>query len=189
MPVFAFDGLIPVVDPSAFIHPSAVLIGDVYIGGNCYIGPLTSLRGDLGTVEIRSGSHVQDNCVLHSTAGRRTLVEEDTHIAAGATLCNCQVGRRAFVGMGAVVLDGAVIAEQSMVSPGSVVEANFSGQPNQLLAGHPAIPCGRVSLATLELQQRADQDYRQLVQRARHTMQEVEPLPMATLRPVRVRNS
>ena len=62
MPSYSIDGVIPVVDPSAYVHPTAVLIGDVIVGPNCYVGPCASLRGDFGRIVLEEGSNVQDHC-------------------------------------------------------------------------------------------------------------------------------
>lgn len=65
MSYYAFEGLIPVVHPDAFVHPSAVLIGDVIVGAGVYIGPLASLRGDYGRLILEAGSNLQDGCIMH----------------------------------------------------------------------------------------------------------------------------
>src|SRR3954462_1097767 len=102
--VYAINGVTPVVDPTAFVHPSAVLIGDVIVGAGCYVGPHASLRGDFGRVEMRAGSNIQDSCVMHSFPGQDAIVEEDGHIGHGAILHGCTIGRNAMVGMNAVVM-------------------------------------------------------------------------------------
>ena len=84
--VFAVNGVTPVVDPSAFVHPSAVLIGDVIVGARCYVGPAASLRGDFGRIEMRADANIQDGCVLHGFAGTDTVVEGEGHIGHGPTL-------------------------------------------------------------------------------------------------------
>ena len=82
--VYAIDGVTPVVDPTAFVHPTAVLIGDVIVGAGCYVGPAACLRGDFGRLEVRAGANIQDTCVLHGFPGVGTIVEEDGHIGHGA---------------------------------------------------------------------------------------------------------
>ena len=67
--VYSIDGATPVVDPTAYVHPSAVLIGDVIVGPGCYVGPTACLRGDFGRLEMRAGSNVQDGCILHAYPG------------------------------------------------------------------------------------------------------------------------
>ena len=69
MPAYAIDGVVPVVDPTAFVHETAVLIGDVIIGAGCYIGPHASLRGDIGRIIVGEGSNVQDSAVIHAFPG------------------------------------------------------------------------------------------------------------------------
>ena len=84
--VYAIDGVTPVVHPTAYVHPSAVLIGDVVVGPRCYIGPLASLRGDFGRILIGEGANVQDTCVMHAFPGMDAVIEEDGHIGHGAVI-------------------------------------------------------------------------------------------------------
>ena len=114
--VYAIDGIVPVVDPSAFIHPSAVLIGDVIIGPHCYVGPLASLRGDFGRLILSGGANVQDTCVMHGFPQTDTVIEENGHIGHGAVLHGCRIGRNALIGMNAVVMDGAEVGADSIVA-------------------------------------------------------------------------
>ena len=102
MPSYNIEDLIPVVDPTAFVHPTAVLIGDVIIGAHCYVGPNAVLRGDFGRIIMHEGSNVQDTCVLHSFPGQDCIVEQDGHVGHGAVLHGCTVGRNALIGMNAV---------------------------------------------------------------------------------------
>jgi phenylacetic acid degradation protein len=71
--VYAIDGIVPVVDPSAFVHPSAVLIGDVIVAAHAYIGPCASLRGDFGRIVVEEGANIQDSCMLHGFPGKDTV--------------------------------------------------------------------------------------------------------------------
>ena len=82
--VYAVDGLRPVVDPSAFVHPTAVLIGDVIVGPGCYVGPGASLRGDFGRLVLEAGANLQDNCVMHGFPSRDCVVEVNGHVGHGA---------------------------------------------------------------------------------------------------------
>ena len=113
--VYSIDGVTPVVHPTAFVHPTAVLIGDVIVGPRCYIGPLASLRGDFGRILINEGANIQDSCVLHGFAESDTVVDVDGHIGHGAVLHGCKIGRNALVGMNAIVMDDAIIGESSIV--------------------------------------------------------------------------
>src|SRR5271170_4879443 len=80
MPIYAIDGVIPVVDPTSFVHPTATLIGDVIIGPGCYIGPGASLRGDFGRIVMKGGGNFQDGCVAHSFPGMDAVMEENAHV-------------------------------------------------------------------------------------------------------------
>ena len=95
MTCYAFAGLRPVVSPDAFVHPDAVLIGDVIVGAGCYVAPLACLRGDFGRIVLAPGSNVQDTCVMHGFPGSDTVVEEDGHVGHGAVLHGCRIGRNA----------------------------------------------------------------------------------------------
>ena len=82
--VYKLDGVTPVVDPTAYVHPTAVLTGDVVIGADCYVGPGASLRGDFGRVVMKRGGSFQDNCIGHTFAGRELVIGVDCNIGHGA---------------------------------------------------------------------------------------------------------
>src|SRR5499427_370036 len=136
--VYSINGVTPVVDPTAFVHPSAVLIGDVIVGAGCYVGPSACLRGDFGRLEMRAGANVQDSCILHAYPGVGTIVEENGHVGHGAILHGCIVKRNALVGMSAVVNDNAVIGESAIVAAMAFVKAGMIVPPRMLAAGVPA---------------------------------------------------
>ena len=138
MPCYSIEGVIPVVDPSAYVHPTAVLIGDVHVGPNCYVGPLASLRGDFGRIVLLAGANVQDNCVMHGFPQQDTVVEENGHIGHGAVLHSCIVRRDALVGMNAVVMDEAEVGEQAVVAACAFVPAGMRVADQTLVAGVPA---------------------------------------------------
>ena len=123
--------MIPVVDPTAFVHPAAILIGDVIVGPRCYVGPAASLRGDFGRLELRAGANLQDTCVMHGFPNTDTVVEEDGHIGHGAVLHGCRIGRNALVGMNAVIMDGAEIGAECIVAAMTFVRANMKVPPPQ----------------------------------------------------------
>ena len=136
--VYAIDGIVPVVDPTAYVHPSAVLIGDIVVGPGAYIGPCASLRGDFGRLHIGAGANVQDCCVMHGFPGSDTIVEEHGHIGHGAILHGCIVRRNGMVGMNAVVMDNAVVGESAIVAAQSFVRAGMEIPPRMLAGGVPA---------------------------------------------------
>lgn len=176
MPCYSYNGLVPVVDPTAFVHPTAVLIGDVIIGAGCYIGPGAALRGDLGRLIVEQGANVQDNCVMHSFPGQECVVEADGHIGHGAVLHGCRVGRNALVGMNAVVMDNAVVGEEALVAAMSFVKAGMQIPPRMLVAGTPARVVRELSEKEIEWKSQGTAEYREIARRCLATLAEVTPL-------------
>ncbi|UTW44344.1 phenylacetic acid degradation protein PaaY [bacterium SCSIO 12696] len=176
MPCYAIDGLTPVVHPTAYVHPSAELIGDVIIGPDCYIGPCACLRGDFGRIVVEQGANVQDTCVMHSFPGKDAVVEQNGHIGHGAVLHGCRIGRNALVGMNAVVMDGAVIGEESIVAAGAFVKAAFQCEPRSMVVGSPAKVIKPVSDEQIQWKTQGTAEYQQLAVRCHQTLRRVEPL-------------
>jgi len=174
--VYSIDGVTPVVDPAAFVHPSAVLIGDVIVGAGCYIGPAACLRGDFGHIEIRAGANIQDTCVLHGFPGVGTIVEEDGHIGHGVVLHGCTIRRNALVGMNAVINDSAEIGESAIVAAMAFVKAKMVVPPRTLAAGIPARIVRELTAAELAWKIEGTDSYKALALRSARTMQAVAPL-------------
>ena len=174
--VYAIDGIVPVVDPTAYVHPSAVLIGDVIVGPDCYVGPCASLRGDFGRLILERGSNLQDTCVMHGFPGTDTVVEEDGHIGHGAVLHGCRVGRNALVGMNAVIMDNAVIGESSIVAASAFIKAGVEIPPRMLVAGMPAKAIRPLSDEEIRWKSSGTATYQDLTRRSLATMEETAPL-------------
>ncbi len=138
--IVPFGGHTPRIHPSAFIAPTAVLIGDVEIGAHASIWFGAVLRGDHPDYGIRIGARtsIQDNCVLHVSARGATVVGDEVTVGHGAVFESCEVRRSALVGMNAVLLHGAVIGEEALVAAGSVVPEGMVVPPHSLVAGAPA---------------------------------------------------
>jgi phenylacetic acid degradation protein len=176
MPCYQIDGLVPVVDPSAYVHPSAVLIGDVWVGPGCYVGPCASLRGDFGRILLQQGVNVQDTCVLHGFPGADTLVEVDGHIGHGSVLHGCVVRRGALVGMNAVVMDEAEVGEQAIVAACAFVRAGLKIPPRVLVAGVPGKVVRELSEQEIAWKHEGTLAYQALARRCHASMAEVVPL-------------
>jgi len=183
--VYAIDGIVPVVDPTAYVHPSAVLIGDVIVGPGCYVGPCASLRGDFGRLILEKGANLQDTCVMHGFPGTDTVVEEDGHIGHGAVLHGCRVGRNALVGMNAVIMDNAVIGEASIVAASAFVKAGMEIPPGMLVAGMPAKVVRPLSDEEIRWKGEGTATYQDLTRRCLATM--VETTPLTEIEPDRPR--
>jgi len=165
-----------VVDPTAFVHPSADLIGDVIVGPGCYIGPGASLRGDFGRLILEAGVNVQDTCVMHGFPGTDTLIEKDGHIGHGAVLHGCRVGPNALVGMNAVVMDGASIGAAAIVAAMSFVKADFEVPARSLAAGIPAKILRELSDQEIAWKESGTRDYQRLATRCFESLQETTAL-------------
>ena len=174
--VYAIDGIIPVVDPSAFIHPTAVLIGDVVVGPECYVGPGASLRGDLGQIVLETGVSFQDGCIAHGFVGNQTIVREHAGVGHGAVLHGCTLERRSLVGMNAVVMDGAVIGEESIVAALAFVRAEFQVPPRSLAAGIPAKILRELTQEEIDWKWTGVEEYLRIVRRSHASLEKVEAL-------------
>lgn len=175
--VFAIDGVTPVVAPSSFVHPTAVLIGDVIIGENCYVGPTACLRGDFGRIILEDGANIQDSCIMHGFPGTDTVVEQDGHIGHGAVLHGCRVRKGALVGMNSVINDNAEVGEKAIVAAMSFVKAGMVIPPKMLAAGLPARIIRELSELEMEWKHEGTKSYQDLTRRSIATMHETDALP------------
>ena len=176
MATYEIDGVVPVIDPAAFVHPQASLIGDVIVEEGCYIGPFASLRGDFGRITIGAGSNVQDGCVLHSFPGADCTLEPDSHVGHGAILHGCTVESLAMIGMNSVLMDGVVVGEHALVAANSFVPAEFVVPPRSLAAGNPAKVIRELDETTLAWKARGVRVYQELARRSLASLKPCEPL-------------
>ncbi|WP_293996833.1 phenylacetic acid degradation protein PaaY [Sphaerotilus sp.] len=176
MPCYSLEGVTPVVHPSAYVHPTAVLIGDVIVGPDCYIGPCASLRGDFGRIVLHRGVNVQDTCVIHGFPNQDTLVEENGHIGHGAVLHSCTVRRDALVGMNAVVMDEAEVGEAAIVAACAFVPAGKKVAPRTLVVGSPARKLRDLTDEEVAWKLEGTRTYQELARRCMASMVEVAPL-------------
>jgi len=174
--VYSIDGIVPVIDATAFVHPTAVLIGDVIVGPRCYVGPVASLRGDFGRLILGEGANLQDTCVMHGFPNTDTVVEEDGHIGHGAVLHGCRVGRNVLIGMNAVVMDGAEVGAESIVAAMAFIKAATKVPPRSLVAGVPARVIRAVTDDEIAWKSQGTATYQELAVRSLKTLRPVEPL-------------
>lgn len=187
MPSYSFDGVVPVVDPTAFVHETASLIGDVIIGPGCYIGPFASLRGDFGRIVVGEGSNVQDSCVIHAFPGADTVLEPNSHVGHAAVLHGCRIGSFALIGIGATVLDGAQIGANSLVGAGAVVTAGMNVPPESKVLGAPAKVVAPLDDQAMAWKSNGVRVYQELARRSREGLHPAEPL--TTVEPDRRRTA
>jgi phenylacetic acid degradation protein len=173
---FAIEDLIPVVDPTAYVHPTAVLIGDVIVGPRCYVGPAASLRGDFGRITLREGANVQDTCVLHGFPNTDTIIEIDGHIGHGAVIHGAHIGQNALVGMNSVVMDRSEIGESAIVAAMSFVREGTVIPPRSLVVGIPAQVIRQLTDQEIAWKRTGTRGYQDLTVRSLASQRPVEPL-------------
>ncbi len=174
--IYSYDGVVPVIDPRAFVHPAAVVIGDVIVGPGCYVGPGAVLRGDFGRIVMERGANLQETCVVHSFPNLEVVIEEDGHVGHGAVLHGCRIGRNAMVGMNAVVMDEAVIGENTIIAALAFVKAGAEIPANSLAVGSPARVVRELSQDEIEWKRQGTGVYQRLAAEARDKLRAAEPL-------------
>ncbi|GGH77714.1 phenylacetic acid degradation protein/carnitine operon protein CaiE [Filimonas zeae] len=160
--IYSFKGFIPVIDKTAFIHPQAVVTGNVTIGKHVYIGPGAALRGDWGAVVIEDGCNVQENCTLHMFPGATVLLREAAHIGHGAVIHGAEIGKNCLVGMNSVVMDEVVLEEECIVGALSFIKAGEHHTRRSLIAGNPAKKIKEVSDEMIAWKTRGTELYQML---------------------------
>ncbi len=138
MPVYALGDLTPRIHPDAYVHPDAVVIGDVGIGAGSTVWPQCVVRGDYGVIEIGARTSIQDGSVIHSTAMHRTVVGDDCVIGHLVHLECCTIQDRALVGTGSIVLHRAVVESGALVGAGAVVPNDMKVPSGAMALGVPA---------------------------------------------------
>lgn len=176
MPCYEIDGVIPVINAGAYVHPTAVLIGDVIIESGVYIGPFASLRADFGRIHIQKNANVQDSCIIHGFPNSVTLVEEYGHIGHGAILHGCIIRKNALIGMNSVVLDEVEIGENVIIGANSTIKTKAKIPANMLALGSPAKIIRPLEESEIHWKTKGTEQYIKLSQRCLESLREVEPL-------------
>lgn len=176
MSVYSFNGFIPVVKESSFIHPKASVTGNVIIGENVYIGPGAAIRGDWGQIIIKDGCNVQENCTIHMFPGKTVTLEESAHVGHGAIIHGGTIGRNSLIGMNAVIMDDVEIGEESIIGALTFVPANSVIPRRSLVVGNPGKVIKEVSDDMIDWKTKGTALYQQLPGECYNTLEEVEPL-------------
>jgi carbonic anhydrase/acetyltransferase-like protein (isoleucine patch superfamily) len=138
-PLYPFEGKLPAIDPTAFVAPTAAVIGDVEVGPDSSIWYQCVLRGDTFPIRIGARSNIQDGTIVHVARGRLpALIGDDVTVGHGCIIHACTLKDRAVVGMGATVLDGAIIEEGGMLGAGGLLTPGKRIGPGELWVGSPA---------------------------------------------------
>jgi carbonic anhydrase/acetyltransferase-like protein (isoleucine patch superfamily) len=148
--ILPYGDTVPMIDPSAWIAPGAVVIGDTHIGPNASVLFNCVLRGDIHRVEVGAGSNIQDLSMLHVADDWPCIIGREVTVGHCCTIHGCVIEDGCLIGMGATVLNGAVIGRGSIVAAGCVVSERMQVPPGSLVAGVPGVIKGEVTRGTLE---------------------------------------
>lgn len=172
----SFKGMVPVIHPSAYVHPQATVIGHVTIGEKCYIGPGAVLRGDWGRIVLEAGCNVQENCVVHMFPGTTVHLHEGAHVGHGAIVHGATLGKQCMIGMNAVIMDDVRVGEGCIVGALAFLKAESVWEDRSIVAGNPAKIIGEVSDAMLSHKIEGTGLYQQLPADCRDHLEDCTPL-------------
>ncbi len=174
--IYEFEGFIPVIHESAFVHPQAAVTGNVIIGRDVYVGPGAAIRGDWGGIVIEDGCNVQENCTIHMFPGVVVVLEAGAHIGHGAIVHGARIGANALVGMNAVIMDNAIVGSGCVVGALCFVPTGMDIPPRKVVVGNPAKIVKDVSDEMLAWKSSGTQLYQGLPAAMRAGWRAVEPL-------------
>ena len=174
--IYEFQGYIPVIHPTSFVHPLAAVTGNVIIGKDCYIGPGAAIRGDWGQIILKDGVNVQENCTVHMFPGKSIVLKESAHVGHGAVIHGANLGRNCLIGMNTVIMDDAEIGDECIIGAMSFVKAGTKIPSRSLVVGNPAKIIKQVSDEMIAWKTKGTQLYQQLPKECQDTLKAVEPL-------------
>lgn len=176
MAVYSFEGFIPVIHESAFVHPQACVTGNVIIGKDVYVGPGAAIRGDWGGIVIADGCNVQENCTVHMFPGVTVTLEAGAHIGHGAVIHGAMIGANSLVGMNAVVMDDVEVGPESIVGALTFIPQGMKIPGRSVVVGNPAKIVKQVTDEMLNWKTEGTKLYQALPNELRKSLKECEPL-------------
>jgi phenylacetic acid degradation protein len=176
MAIYEFNGFIPVVKESSFIHPQAAVTGNVIIGENVYVGPGAAIRGDWGQIVIEDGCNIQENCTIHMFPGKLTLLKKGAHIGHGAIIHGSVIGENCLIGMNSVIMDDVIIEKESIIGALCFVPAKMKIPSRSLVVGNPATIIKQVSDEMIDWKTKGTALYQALPSDCKKSLKECEPL-------------
>jgi carbonic anhydrase/acetyltransferase-like protein (isoleucine patch superfamily) len=174
--IYAFQGYIPVVHESSFVHPQAVVTGNVVIGKNVYIGPGAAIRGDWGAIIIKDGCNVQENCTVHMFPGITLVLEEGAHIGHGAIIHGAHIGKNVMVGMNAVIMDNVKVGDHCIIGALTYVPEGMQIPERKIVVGNPAKIIKDASDEIIDWKSKGTELYQKLPAELHRSLHPCEPL-------------
>jgi carbonic anhydrase/acetyltransferase-like protein (isoleucine patch superfamily) len=138
MPIYQLDGKSPKISKTSYVHPQAVIIGNVEIGSHCFVGPGAVLRGDFGRIKIGEKTIIQENCILHVGVNETTSIHDHVIITHGAVVHDVTLKPYVVVGMGAILMHGVFVEDHVLIGAGSLVKEGVHIRSRTVVAGSPA---------------------------------------------------
>ena len=172
---YEFKGIKPVVHETAFVHPQAVVTGNVIIGKDCYIGPGAALRGDWGKIILEDGCNVQENCTIHMFPGVTVLLKEGAHIGHGAIIHGATIGKNCLVGMNAVIMDNVQLGDECVVGALSFIKEGEIISARSVVVGNPSKIIKEVSDEMMAWKTEGTKLYQQLPADCHATLKNCDP--------------
>jgi phenylacetic acid degradation protein/carnitine operon protein CaiE len=176
MAIYSFNGFIPVVKESSFIHPQASVIGNVIIGENVYVGPSAVIRGDWGQIIIEDGCNIQENCTIHMFPGTTVTLKKGAHIGHGAIIHGGTIGENCLIGMNSVIMDDVIMETECIIGALSFVPAKMHLPKRSLAVGNPAKIIKEVSDEMIAWKTQGTALYQALPTECHASMKACEPL-------------
>ena len=173
---YEFNAIKPVVHPSSFVHPQAVVTGHVIVGKDVYVGPGCALRGDWGKIIIEDGCNVQENCTVHMFPGITVLLKESSHVGHGAIIHGATIGKNCLIGMNAVIMDEVQLGDECIVGALCFIRQGEKIPPRSLVVGNPSKIIKQVSDEMIAWKTEGTQLYQRLPQQCFETLKPCEPL-------------
>ena len=174
--IYSFNGFIPIIHPTAFIHPQACVTGNVIIGKDVYVGPGAALRGDWGKIIIEDGCNVQENCTIHMFPGVTTLLKTCAHIGHGAIIHGATIGKNCLIGMNSVIMDNVVIEDECIVGALCFIKQDEVFERRSLIVGNPAKKIKEVSDEMIKWKTEGTKLYQSLPKQMQENWSACEPL-------------
>ena len=174
--VYEFNGFIPVIHESSFVHPLAAVTGNVIIGKNVYIGPGAAIRGDWGEICIEDGCNIQENCTIHMFPGKTMVLNAGAHIGHGAIIHGANIGLNCLVGMNAVIMDDVNLGDECIVGALCFIKSGMQIPNRKMIVGNPATIIKEVTDEMIDWKTKGTALYQQLPKECHETLKAVEPL-------------
>ncbi len=174
--IYQYKEFIPVVDPTAFVHPLAAVTGSVIIGKDVYVGPFAAIRGDFGSIVIEDGCNIQENCTIHMFPGVEVRLQQNAHIGHGAIIHGAIIGRNSLIGMNSVIMDEVEIGDECIIGAMSFIREGTKIPARSLVVGNPARIIRTVRDDMMDWKTKGTELYQQLARDSHMYIRECKPL-------------